>query len=116
MEGLKNNSIITKEQASFFIGSTDQQSYVDIGAYDLSSVKGGSESNIQWMNMINDTLFWASYAVQGVKIGNEEFTPEGMTAQIGYGDYYSDPAIYDTGTSLIYTPYGTGNDLVERLT
>jgi len=51
VEGLKNNSMITTEQASFFIGNTDEQSFCDLGAYDVNAIKDADANNIRWVDM-----------------------------------------------------------------
>jgi hypothetical protein len=65
--------------------------------------------------MPKEHLFWYSLEVGGIKIGDDHLTPKGKrTAQYHFSDY-SLPAIYDTGTSLIYTPAGIGSEVISRI-
>lgn len=112
---LKEAGLITREQASFFITEYNAQSFCDLGAYDPASIREGDASKILWLPQKPNVLFWYS-AISGVLYD----TPEtkrmpglGYTAQIRFD---AAPAIFDTGTSLIYVPESIGNDFMYRLT
>lgn len=104
VEQAKLGGAITKEQVSFYMDKATGSNYVDVGAYTLSSVKGGSESDITWINMPAEGFFWYSSAVQGIAIGDDSYTKTGRTARFMYGTDNQAPVIYDTGTSFIYGP------------
>lgn len=59
-------------------------------------------------------FFWQSDKVEGMKIGTSDKYRQ-MTAEYSYAGYEY-PAIYDTGTSLVYAPAGLGYELLTRLT
>ena len=58
----------------------------------------------------NNNVFWYSEGVDAVKIGDQSTTSSGMTAEYNL-ENWKYPAIYDTGTSLIYAPGGVGTEL-----
>ena len=62
----------------------------------------------------NNNVFWYSEGVDAVKIGDQSTTSSGMTAEYNL-ENWKYPAIYDTGTSLIYAPGGVGTELQLRL-
>jgi hypothetical protein len=88
-------------------------SYADIGAYDVEMIKDNDEDNITWVPMWKQEFFWQSEKVEAFQIGDNEYY-RGRTAKYSYNDY-TYPAIYDTGTTLIYTPDGLGYELMMRL-
>jgi hypothetical protein len=89
---------------SFYMSDASGTNYADFGPYTLESVRGNSEDNITWFNMPDESLYWYSSAVQAVQIGENELTTSKRTAGYFYGPENQVPAIYDTGTSLIYAP------------
>lgn len=64
--------------------------------------------------MPDEKLFWYGDAVQAAQIGTEELTSKGRTAGYSYAGWEY-PAIFDTGTSLVYAPAGLGRELLLRL-
>ena len=111
----KDSGAITKEMVSFYMDNASGNNYADFGPYTLESVKGNSEDNIAWLNMPDESLFWYSSAVQAVQIGENEQTTSKRTAGYFYGPGNDLPAIFDTGTSLIYAPEGLGYELQRRI-
>lgn len=66
--------------------------------------------------MPENVMFWYTESVDAVKIGHNDngLTNTGLTKEYKLGDY-SFPAIFDTGTSLIYTPAQIGEEIISRL-
>lgn len=64
--------------------------------------------------MPDEQLYWYGDAVQAAQIGTEELTSKGRTSGYSYSGWEY-PAIFDTGTSLIYAPAGLGRELMLRM-
>lgn len=99
---------------SFLLASERYNSFCDYGKYDVTMIKDSDEDNIVWVPMPEPEFFWESDKVQGMKIGTGS-KYRGQTAEYSYRSYEY-PAIYDTGTSLVYAPAGLGYELMTRLT
>ena len=115
LEQAKLASKISNEIVAFSMSRTSTQSFADIGAINNAGIKDSDASNIVYLN-VKATIpyFWALSKVQAIKIGDSEKTTQGFTAEYNLAGY-EEPAIVDTGTSLIYAPSGLGEELVQRL-
>lgn len=65
--------------------------------------------------MPKEHLFWYSKNLTGIKIGSLDVFSDGRSTSYNYGTTYQYPAIYDTGTSLIYVPESIAYELMYRL-
>ena len=90
-------------------------SFVDLGDYDTEAMKDGDISNIMWLQMPKEHLFWYSKNLTGIKIGSSDVFSDGRSTNYNYGKNYQYPAIYDTGTSLIYVPESIAYELMYRI-
>lgn len=115
VDKLKTAGLITQEQASFYITDYTAQSFCDLGAYNAANIRDGDASKIVWLPQKPNVLFWYS-AISGVLYDSPEkkrMPGTGYTSQIRFD---AAPAIFDTGTSLIYVPSSVGDDFMYRLT
>ena len=60
LEQAKSASVITDEMICFYLTGEEESSYVDIGAYDSSGILDGDTSNIVWVSMPTENMFWYS--------------------------------------------------------
>lgn len=51
IDALFNNSMITENMFSFYMAKENEDSYVDIGYYSSSAMKGGTTNNIVWFTV-----------------------------------------------------------------
>lgn len=115
MEKVKSTGHVSKEQISFYMGALNGTNYVDVGAYQNSSMKNGTDAGIAWFDQFKDGFFWEFKAVQGVQFGFGKYTATGLTAGYQYGYNLEAPAIVSTGNALIRAPYGLGYELQLRM-
>jgi hypothetical protein len=115
MEKVKSTGHVSMEQISFYMGGTDEDSYVDIGAYTEDSVKDSNVDRIAWFDQVEGDFYWEFNAVQGIKFGISSYTSLGMTSGYQYGYDLEAPAIVSTGSPLIYAPWGLGHELQLRM-
>lgn len=80
---MKETNHITKEQISFHIEKDN--SFADIGAHLVTSIKGGNEDNIVWFPQEDYWNLWSFNLVQGIQIGWGKYTSGGFTAGYQYG-------------------------------
>ena len=113
-EQLTINNQISEETVSFLLASERYNSFCDYGKYDINMVKDSDADNIVWVPMPEPEFFWESDRVESMQIGTKS-RYRGQTAEYSYRSYQY-PAIYDTGTSLVYAPAGLGYELMTRLT
>ena len=60
-------------------------------------------------------MFWLQDEVQAVQIGDSTSkTKSGRTSSYNY-ENWKYPAIFDTGTSMVYAPAGLGHEILLRL-
>jgi len=111
MERVKSTGHVSKEQISFYVGRTDDDSYADLGAYTKDSIKDSDEEHIAWFDQVKGDFYWEFKAVQGIQFGYNSYTSTGMTAGYQYGYSLEYPALVSTGNPLIYAPNGLGHEL-----
>lgn len=115
IEKMKEAGLISREQVSFYITTFHEQSFCDLGAYDINNIRYDDPEQIVWLPMPKpNTLFWYSY-IQGIIY---ETPDRKRMSQSGYSSHIKIdqmPAIFDTGTSLIYVPQSYGDDFMYRL-
>ena len=115
MQKMKETGLISREQISFYITTYNRQSFADLGSYDITNVRYEDPNQIVWLPMPKpNTLFWYSY-IEGIMYESPDKTrmsKVGYTSQIRIDP---EPAIFDTGTSLIYIPQKYGDDFMYRL-
>jgi hypothetical protein len=80
METVKASGHVTKEQISFYMGATDGDNYVDVGAYTAASIKDSSTSEIAWFDQTQGSFYWEFKAVQAIQFGFGKWTSTGLTA------------------------------------
>ena len=81
IEKMKDAGLITREQISFYITNFNEQSFCDLGAYDVSQVRNSDESKIIWLPMPKaNTLFWYSF-VEGIIYESPDKT---RMSKVGY--------------------------------
>ena len=104
IEKMKTEGLISREQISFYITTYHEQSFCDLGAYDSSNIRYDDINQIVWLPMPKpNTLFWYSF-IEGIIYeapDKQRMSNMGFTSQIKIDPM---PAIFDTGTSLIYIP------------
>lgn len=115
MEKVKSTGHVSKEQISFYMGASTGTSYVDVGAYQASSIKNSNVADVAWFEQKKGTFFWEFKAVQAIQFGFGRYTSTGMTSGYQYGYDLEAPAIVSTGNALIYAPMGLGIELQLRM-
>jgi len=114
VEQLKIAGKITEEQISFYITNTNGQSYCDLGAYKTDAIRDGDAAKIKWVAMPKELLFWYAF-VDGIVYDDPSKTrmsTVGFTSRVKINPA---PAIFDTGTSLIYVPLTQAEDFMYRI-
>ena len=108
---------MANEIVGFYLTGTSTTSYVDIGqaSAPTAALKDGDASNLVTINMPRQNMFWLQDEVQAVQIGTSTTkTKTKHTSAYNY-ENWKFPAIFDTGTTMIYAPAGLGHELLLRL-
>lgn len=66
MEKVKSTGHVSKEQISFYMGSVNGTNYVDVGAYQASSIKNSNDADVAWFDQTKGTFYWEFKAVQAI--------------------------------------------------
>ena len=85
------------------MANTNEDSFVEIGSSDFASYSAISGGGKISMTMLK-SFFWANF-IDGFRIDEDDTQSFRLD---------SVPVIFDSGTSLVYTPYSLGNVLAER--
>jgi hypothetical protein len=91
---LYNAGLISNPVFGFYLGGTDENSYLDIGSIQNSSMR--DESELVWFKTVKNDFWWTSYAT-GISFKN--LTGQPLSFKID-----KSLAMTDTGTSCSYFP------------
>lgn len=118
MNQAKLENTVANEIVGFYLTGTSGTSYINIGdaTAPTSALLGGDAANLVTINMPRQNMFWLQDEVQAIQIGDSTtVTKTGRTSSYNY-ENWKYPAIFDTGTSMVYAPAGLGHELLLRLT
>lgn len=102
MAALKQAGVISATMFGFLLTLSSHQSVLDIGGYDTANMQSGY--TITWIPTMTGQFFW-EIPFSGVRYSTQDTLPSDPSIVSGY--YYDVTyGIMDTGTTLMYVPYG----------
>lgn len=110
MAALKSAGEVTENIFGFLLTLGTQQSYIDLGGYSTSAMR--TPSDLRWIACSTDEFFW-EIPFTGFRYSSSDTLPSDSTITSAYS-IESVLGIIDTGTTLVYLPYGKMH-LIDKL-
>jgi hypothetical protein len=102
MAALKSSGAISATLFGILMANCTYQSILDIGGYDTANIKSGY--SVTWIPTSTGQFFW-ELPFSGVRYSTQDTLPSDSSIVSGYS-YNQTYGIMDTGTTLMYVPYG----------
>ena len=97
VQKLYEANVISKPQFGFYLAGTEEQSYLDIGQFQNSSMRNPEE--LVWIDVENESFWWEA-TISGIR-----FTSADKSTTDEYSIMSGSTALTDTGSSCSYIPF-----------
>lgn len=110
IEGLFNDTLISKQMFAFYLTGDSRLNYVDIGHYDPTAMKNSNE--LVWIQVQDTSLYWWQY-IDAIRFGETDEVLDG--ANTAYAFSKPIPGIFDTGSAFVTFPRSVAVDIVGKM-
>ena len=110
LEGLFNDTKISKQLFAFYLTGSTRLNYVDIGHYDLTAMKNAND--LVWLPVQDTSLYWWQY-IEAIRFGETEEDFGGVATAFTLTKPL--PAIFDTGSAFVSFPRALAVDIIGRM-